>query len=81
MVILHDGMIILSAPIKVTTFCKPTPALQSGGFQNCTVKFGSWTYDSKQLDITDEDLLGVSPVYLKFYENDRVKLKRDLIYS
>nr|XP_006001908.1 PREDICTED: neuronal acetylcholine receptor subunit alpha-5 [Latimeria chalumnae] len=54
-VVKYDGNIIWTQPANYKSSCTIDVTFFPFDLQNCSMKFGSWTYDGSQVDITLED--------------------------
>uniref|UniRef100_H3BVW2 Cholinergic receptor, nicotinic, alpha 5 n=1 Tax=Tetraodon nigroviridis TaxID=99883 RepID=H3BVW2_TETNG len=54
-VVKHDGTITWTAPANYKSACTIDVTFFPFDLQNCSMKFGSWTYDGSQVDIILED--------------------------
>ncbi|XP_077988497.1 neuronal acetylcholine receptor subunit alpha-10-like [Glandiceps talaboti] len=53
-IIRNDGSVVWNAPAIFKSACKLDPLYFPFDIQNCTLRFGSWTYDGNQLNLTTE---------------------------
>jgi len=50
-IVYHNGVVLWVPPCQITTHCNFTLDKTPYGEQTCSLKFGSWTYDSTMLDL------------------------------
>uniref|UniRef100_X2B6Z0 Neurotransmitter-gated ion-channel ligand-binding domain-containing protein n=1 Tax=Capitella teleta TaxID=283909 RepID=X2B6Z0_CAPTE len=59
-----DGTVFWSPPARLRSSCKIDITLFPFDIQECTLKFGSWTYDQAQVDIVQKSDSITSPHYI-----------------
>lgn len=59
-----DGTVFWSPPARLRSSCKIDITLFPFDTQECTLKFGSWTYDQAQVDIVQKNEGITSPHYI-----------------
>ena len=68
----NSGLVVFAPPMRINSFCALTGKFP-WGTQNCTVHFGSWTYDLTLMDIVSEETENIPAIGTKWMANKRVK--------
>ena len=67
-ILTYDGTVMNIQPVQLQSYCRTERAYRTGDTVECSLKFGSWTYDGFKLDL--ELLHGTSSADVSSFDDD-----------